>query len=548
MNSKKRGPVSPVLPVLSEHIRREGRPDAAAVKRLAEQLGVPSARVRGVISFFADLHAQPGAVRVCHGTSCLLAGCEQIHGAIASSMPCDKVYCLGYCDRSPAVLRPDGSVVAGLQPNEAASIFKTPVSDPSSVSVRCLLAEPIVTARISRGDHSSLNVARAAGVYEGLAKALERKPAEIIAAMKESGERGRGGAAYPTGEKWRICASAEADTKFVIANGDEGDPGSFIDRILMEQDPHALLEGLAICAYAVGAHEGVVFVRSEYPRAFQRVEQAVSEARSAGLLGQRVMGSDFAFDVTVFRGLGSYVCGEETAMLNAIEGRRGEVRVRPPYPATAGLHGKPTVVDNVETLLNVPWILTRGAEAFAALGTDASPGSKVMCLNWGFRQPGIVEVEFGTSLREVIEVAGGGSRDATPLAAVLLGGPMGNVLQPDAWDLPICYGAMAAQGVRLGHGGIVAVPYGSDFAALLRHWLGFMRDESCGKCVPCAIGSKRALEIAQDSARENALSRLSELCEVIRAGSLCAFGQLIPEAALEIVELLQRPISSGSSQ
>jgi NADH:ubiquinone oxidoreductase subunit F (NADH-binding) len=300
----------------------------------------------------------------------------------------------------------------------------------------------------------------------------------------------------------------------------------------MEEDPHSILEGAAIAAYAVGAKKAIVFVRSEYPRAIERMAWAIHEAQAAGLFSR----SPFDLDVTLFPGLGSYVCGEETAMLAAIEGRRGEVSPRPPYPAVSGLHGKPTVIDNVETLVNVPWIVTRGSERYAALGTAASSGTKALCLNRGFERPGIVEVEFGTPLREVVEVAAGGGRDGERLAAVLLGGPMGSCVPPGRWDVPICYGAMAAQGIDLGHGGLVALPESADFAGLLRHWLRFMRDESCGKCVPCAMGSRRAVEIAE-RLDEASLDRLRSLCDVVGAASLCAFGQFLPRPIRELVDL-----------
>jgi NADH:ubiquinone oxidoreductase subunit F (NADH-binding) len=521
---------------LRELIRHEQPSTAAAVERLAADVGLPPAAVRGVVSYYADLHQQAKALRVCAGTSCVLSGGNGLHRQLSAERPCETVYCVGYCDRSPAVLRADGTVVAGCTGIEASAILAAKAVDPRVPSIRSLVAEPIVTVRLCRGDHSRLDRARDAGVYDALEIALRRTPSELLEAIERSRVRGRGGAAYPTWKKWRICAGTESDARFVIANGDEGDPGSFVDRALMEEDPHALLEGLAICGYAVGAKAGVVFIRSEYPRALERVEAAVREARMAGILGEHVLGSAFSFDVTVFPGMGSYVCGEETAMLNAIEGRRGEVRLRPPYPATAGLSGKPTVVDNVETLANVPWIIRQGAEKFAAIGTAESAGTKALCLNRGFARPGIVEVEFGTSLRRVVEDDAGVGRDGKQLAAVLLGGPMGSVLVPEAWDVPICYDAMAKRGIQLGHGGIVAVPSDADFASLLRHWVRFMRDESCGKCVPCGIGSCCAVDLATDLERKDTRAALLRLCEVMRSASLCAFGQLTPEPVRELIE------------
>jgi NADH:ubiquinone oxidoreductase subunit F (NADH-binding) len=406
---------------------------------------------------------------------------------------------------------------------------------PAPTDVRCLAPEPIVTRRIGRGDFSRLADARGEGAWTALETALRRPPEAVLEAVAASGERGRGGAGFATGAKWRAAAAAPGP-RFVVANGDEGDPGSFVDRVLLESDPHGVLEGLALCAYAVGAADGVVFIRSEYPLATLRMEEAIREAEREGWLGTHVRGSGFSLRVRVFRGLGSYVCGEETALLNAIEGRRGEVRLRPPYPTEVGLFGRPTVVNNVETLANVPWIVERGAEAFAALGTPASRGTKALCLNATFPRPGVVEVPFGVSLRTVIEAAGGLPCDSAHLAAVLVGGPMGSVLLPEECDVPVCYAAMADRGIELGHGGLVGVPRGADLAALAVHLLGFMADESCGKCVPCRAGSARALALARSDWRGNAAS-IDRTLSVAAEASLCAFGQAMPAPIRRLLSL-----------
>jgi NADH-quinone oxidoreductase subunit F len=397
--------------------------------------------------------------------------------------------------------------------------------------VRSLAREPLATRRIARDDFSRLAAARAAGAYTVLERWRAEPPERLVDAIERSGEQGRGGAGFSTGAKWRAAARAAAPQRVVVANGDEGDPGSFVDRVLMERDPHAVLEGMALCAHALGAGEGIVYVRSEYPRARERMEVAVAEARAAGLLETGPPGSPRPFDVRVESGLGSYVCGEETALLAAVEGRRGEARPRPPYPAERGLRGLPTVVNNVETLVNVPAILEMGPEAYAALGTPGSRGTKALCLNRGFVRPGIVEVEFGTPLREVIEAGGGGRR---PLAAVLLGGPMGSLVAPEAWDVPVCYAAMAERGIRLGHGGLVAIPEDVDPALLLHHLLGFAARESCGRCVPCALGSARAVALAREGPAARA--RLARVLEVMEQASLCGFGQLVPGPIRELLE------------
>jgi NADH:ubiquinone oxidoreductase subunit F (NADH-binding) len=392
-------------------------------------------------------------------------------------------------------------------------------------AVRVAAREAVVLERLRSGDHASLATARSAGVYAAWLRARERPAAELLDAIERSGEQGRGGAGFPTGRKWRACAEADASPRYAVANGDEGDPGSFVDRVLMEHDPHAVLEGLALCAHAVGAQEAIVFVRSEYPRAADVIERSLQEA--GALLAP--------LRIRVVRGKGSYVCGEETALLNAIEGRRGEVRLRPPYPAQHGLWGRPTVVNNVETLVNVPWIVARGPDAYRALGTRECPGTKVICLNHGFARPGLLEVEFGTTLRRVIEELGGGGADGRRLRAVILGGPMGSVLAPGRWDEKISYGP----GSRLGHAGLVAVPEDADLAALVRHALEFMAHESCGRCVPCALGSQRALHLQGEP------ERLRELLALVADTSLCGFGQLVPGAVLDLLALGERGEAAG---
>lgn len=536
LNAHSRRAHSEALREIQVELCKTGSPDKDGIRRLAERLRMPTAAVRSSISYYVDLAEPNGAVRLCHGTSCQLAGAGELHERMAREAPCRTVFCLGYCDRSPALLRPDDGMVVECRESTIDAILAVE-SAPPPPSVRSAVAEPIVMRNVIRGDFSNIEKARDAGVYGALEGALRGEPGVLLETLTRSGHRGRGGAGFPAAAKWRACREAAGELKYVVANGDEGDPGSFIDRLLMELDPHSVLEGMALSAFAVGAREGVVFIRSEYPEAIRRMTQAVADAREAGVLGPSVLGSDFAFDVRVFPGKGSYVCGEETAMLNAIEGRRGEVRLRPPYPVQSGLWGRPTVVNNVETLVNVPWIVERGAEAYALLGTNACSGTKAICLNHGFERPGVVEVEFGTSLREVIEREGGGGRGGAEIEAVLLGGPMGSVVEPERWDAPICYSAMAERGLVLGHGGLVAVHAGTDWQGLLRHWLRFMAHESCGKCAPCRIGSKRALELANEPTKGGAGWReLERWLDVIADTSLCAFGQLMPRPMRQIVE------------
>jgi NADH:ubiquinone oxidoreductase subunit F (NADH-binding) len=494
----------------------------------------------GVTSFYADLHADPAALRICRGTSCWLAGGSALWELHAAERPCRPAYCLGWCDRSPALLRPDGSVASGARAQSADG--RDP--DGARPDVRCLAPEAVVTARIGRGSYASLDAARADGAYTALEQALRRPPEALLAEVEGSGQRGRGGGAFPTAAKWRACAAA-AGPRVVIANGDEGDPGSFVDRVLMEDDPHAVLEGLLLCAYAVGASEGIVYIRSEYPRAQQRMRDAIEQLERAGLAGARIPGGGFGCSLRVVSGHGSYVCGEETALLNAIEGRRGEVRLRPPYPSERGLHGLPTVVQNVETLAALPAIAARGGDWHARLGTDTCRGTIALCLNAGFARPGIVEVEFGTPLTAVLEQAGHAA-GGDALDAVWLGGPMGSVLLPRHWDVPVDYDAMAARGIRLGHGGLVALTRSADLAALFRNALAFARDESCGRCAPCRLGTERAhaLAGAAGGAPRDALMRLFELME---QASLCGFGQLVPGPLRELASYFpERVFGAGA--
>jgi len=485
-----------------------------------------AAHARGVRSFYRDLGASPGEARVCIGTACALAHARGEKAPLPAAAARREVHCLGHCDRGPAALTADGSLV--LPPGRAAR-----------PSLRAMTREPIVLARLLAGDHAELARARAAGVYGALASAVAAPDpaAAVLSEIERSGERGRGGAGFPTGAKWRACAEAARGrgvAPIVIANGDEGDPGSFIDRILLEEDPHAVLEGLALCALAVGAREAIVFVRSEYPRARARVEAALAQAREAGLLGDTKPGRLLPLDVRVVSGHGSYVCGEETALLRAIEGERGEASPRPPYPTAHGLHGRPTVVQNVETLVNAPFIVARGAAAYRAHGTAASPGTKVICLSGDFARPGAVEIELGTSLGAVVDEAG----SADGLRMIAVGGPMGSLVTPDAFDVALCEEPLRARGIALGHGGLVAIRADADLRSFLLRSLVFFADESCGRCMPCSLGSRRLLAQAQAGLAPGAdRDAFRRLLDTIAQTSLCAFGERVPVPLRELLAL-----------
>ena len=381
-------------------------------------------------------------------------------------------------------------------------------------------------------DPLSLDDYRQSGGYAGLARALEKTPADIVEAVVESGLRGRGGAAFPTGIKWRTVLNAPADQKYVAANADEGDSGTFADRLLMEADPFQLIEGMTICAIAVGASEGFIYLRSEYPKALRVLERAIATAQSANLLGDDILGSGRRFHLHVRVGAGAYICGEETSMLESLEGKRGMVRFKPPLPAIEGLFGKPTVVNNVLTLAAVTTVLAHGPEYYRDYGSGRSRGTLSVQLAGNIRRGGLVEVPFGVSLRELVEDFGGGTASGRPVRAIQVGGPLGAYLPASQWDTPLDYEAFAAAGAMLGHGGIVVFDDSVDMLQQARFAMEFCAAESCGKCTPCRIGSVRGVElidkIAGHANPQADLELLEELCETMEEGSLCAMGGLTP--------------------
>jgi formate dehydrogenase iron-sulfur subunit len=390
----------------------------------------------------------------------------------------------------------------------------------------------ITFGRVGVVDPRSLDDYTAHGGLAGLRRALGMQPGEVVAEVTDSGLRGRGGAAFPTGIKWRTVLDAAGPTKYITCNADEGDSGTFADRMLIEGDPFMLLEGMTIAGWAVGANDGFVYIRSEYPDAIEALRAAIAEAEANGWLGDDVLGSGFAFRIHVRVGAGSYICGEETAMLESLEGKRGVVRAKPPLPALEGLFGKPTVVNNVLSLATVPAILADGAAAYTALGTGRSRGTQVFQLAGNIARGGIVETAFGITLGELVNDLGGGSASGRPIRAIQVGGPLGSYLPSDRFDLPMDYEAFAAADALLGHGGIVVFDDTVDMAAQARFAMEFCAIESCGKCTPCRIGSTRGVElidkiVSGDDADSN-LAVLVDLCEVMADGSLCAMGGLTP--------------------
>ena len=374
----------------------------------------------------------------------------------------------------------------------------------------------------------------------GLKKALAMEPAAIVAAVVASGLRGRGGAGFPAGIKWRTVLGAEADQKYIACNADEGDSGTFSDRMIMEGDPYVLLEGMVIAGLAVGATEGYIYLRSEYPDAHVVLTSAIERARAAGWLGSDVLGSGKAFEVHVRLGAGSYVCGEETAMLESLEGKRGIVRAKPPLPALEGLWGKPTVVNNVMTLAAIPYILDQGGEAYAAYGTGRSLGTLPYQLAGNIKQGGLVEVPLGVTIRELLYDFGGGSATGRPIRAIQVGGPLGAYLPESKFDTPADYESLAAAGGLLGHGGIVAFDDTVDMSKMARYAMEFCAIESCGKCTPCRIGSVRGVEVVdrlvEGKSRKKDEALLRDLCETLTSASLCAMGGLTPLPVLSALD------------
>jgi len=487
--------------------------------------GLPEAAVHGVSTFYDDLVVPRGRrhVRVCTGTACYAAtadahvdelrdglGLQMGERLQDGSLSFGETVCLGFCHSSPAIR--DGDVIdAGT--DAVQRVLAGASREAPEPEWRSVLDEPVL---IVPGDWSGLEHALGA-----------HTPESLLAEVKAATVRGRGGAGFPAGDKWGFARASPGEQKFIVANGDEGDPGSYIDKYLMERNPALVLEGIALAGFAVGASHGFVLCRSEYPLSKPALDAAIDDARAAGMLGEHIAGSGFSFDITVLEGAGSYVVGEETALLACVEGLRGTVSARPPFPAQSGLYGMPTVVNNTETLANIPFIARRGADAYRELSPGATPGTKLVCFNERFAAPGVYEVRFGTTMRELCEEIAGGMRDGHELRALQIGGPLAGILPASLLDTPLEFDALAAVGCMVGHGGIVAFDERTDMRGLARHLLHFGANESCGKCFPCRIGLRRAHEMfAADAPVERA--PLEDLLEALELGSLCAHGGGMP--------------------
>jgi formate dehydrogenase iron-sulfur subunit len=424
-----------------------------------------------------------------------------------------------------------GFVDGGAHPKALGKIEDLPYlkNQQRMLFARCGIIQPL-----------SIEDYRAHGGLKGVARAIEIGPQAIVEEALASGLRGRGGAGFPTGVKWRTVAGVEADQKYIVCNADEGDSGTFADRMLMEGDPFALIEGMAIAAIAVGATKGFVYIRSEYPHAFRAFQAAIEKARKAGLLGPRILGSAYAFDIEVRLGAGAYICGEETSLLESLEGRRGQVRAKPPLPAIRGLFGKPTVINNVLSFASTPWILEHGGKAYAEYGMGRSRGTQPFQLAGNVRYGGLVELAFGATIRHLVEDFGGGAKSGRKVRAVQVGGPLGSYFPDRLLDTPLDYEAMLAAKGMLGHGGIVVFDDSVDLARQARFAFEFCAKESCGKCTPCRIGSVRGVEtvdkIVAGVDRDGNIELLRDLCAVLTDGSLCAVGGLTPMPVISALD------------
>ena len=506
-------------------------------------------------------------VLVCGGTGCTSSGSPQIMEALKNEIKRqgleDEVAvvetgCHGLCALGPImIVYPDATFYSMVQPGDVPEIVSEHLLEGRPVT-RLLYQETVSPTggikalsdtdfykkqhRIALRNCGVINPENieeyiGTGGYEALGKVLtEMTPDDVIQTLLDAGLRGRGGAGFPTGLKWKLCKQNDADQKYVCCNADEGDPGAFMDRSVLEGDPHAVLEAMAIAGYAIGANQGYIYVRAEYPIAVERLKIAIRQAREMELLGKNIFGTGFDFDIDLRLGAGAFVCGEETALMTSIEGKRGEPRPRPPFPAQKGLFGKPSILNNVETYANIPQIILNGPEWFASMGTEKSKGTKVFALGGKINNTGLVEVPMGTTLRTVIEEIGGGIPNGKKFKAAQTGGPSGGCIPAEHFDVPIDYDNLIAIGSMMGSGGLIVMDEDDCMVDIAKFFLEFTVEESCGKCTACRIGTKRMLEILTKITKGQAtmedLDKLEELCHYVKANSLCGLGQTAPNPVL----------------
>ena len=489
---------------------------------------------------------------------------QLVEAGLDSEIDVVKTGCFGFCSLGPImVIYPEGTFYHHVKVEDVAEIVETHLKGGQLVD-RLLYDIPGQNKKAPDMSHipffqkqkrvalrncgtinpENINEAIAHDAYQGLGRALtSMTPAEVIAEVEKSGIRGRGGAGFPTGKKWKFAAGYQAPEKYVVVNADEGDPGAFMDRSVLEGDPHSILEAMAIGGYAIGAQHGFIYVRAEYPIAVHRLEIAIAQARELGLLGENIMGSGFNFDVDIRLGAGAFVCGEETALLTSVEGKRGEPRPRPPFPAEKGLWGVPTFVNNVETLANIPVIFTKGGDWFASIGTAGSKGTKVFAMAGKVNNIGLVEVPMGTTLREMIYDIGGGIPNGKEFKAAQTGGPSGGCLPASALDTEIDFDTLVAAGSMMGSGGLIVLDETTCMVDIAKFYLEFTQDESCGKCPPCRIGTKRMLEILDKITRGEGtmedIDNLETLARTISSSALCALGQTAPNPILATLKFFR---------
>ncbi|MFB7929875.1 NAD(P)H-dependent oxidoreductase subunit E [Streptomyces sp. NPDC056039] len=549
-----------LLPGLHAINDRIGWISDGALDYLCRRLTVPPAEAYGVATFYAMFSVKPRpatVLQVCTDLACAASGAPELCTGIearlglGSGVTVERSPCLGLCERAPAALAiragdPVRTAVSAPATVERA-VLAASAPDSAPEEPPAALAVPqagqdglMLLQRVGLGDPASLDDYRAHGGYTALRRAFELGPAGVIREVTDSGLVGRGGAAFPTGRKWQATASQPDHPHYLVCNADESEPGTFKDRVLMEGDPYALVEAMTIAAYATGAHRGYLYLRGEYPRALRRLEHAIAQARARGLLGDDVLGQGYAFDIEIRRGAGAYICGEETALFNSIEGYRGEPRSKPPFPVEKGLFGKPTVENNVETLVNVLPILTMGAPAYAAIGTQRSTGPKLFCVSGSVERPGVYELPFGATLGELLTLAGA----SEGLRAVLLGGAAGGFVRADELDIPLTFEGTREAGTTLGSGVVMAFDDSVPLPRLLLRIAEFFRDESCGQCVPCRVGTVRqeeALHRIVERAGADAAGDITLLREVGRAmrdASICGLGQTAWNAVESAIDRL----------
>ena len=577
-----------LLPALHAAQDRVGWISRGALNYICRRLSVPPAEAWGVATFYHLFRTEPAppvVAHVCDDIACRLYGAESICQALANEPPSDewtwhRSPCLGQCDRAPAALilraGPSPSAETLVQITNAGEIitvagpgFSPAIGVPDSQpaphltrlkpspttglkpgattvaigSVGPGFSQATLLGRIGKADPTSLDAYRAHGGYRAQSRAFELGPEGVVAEVTASNLLGRGGAAFPTGRKWEAVAREPARPHYLVCNADESEPGTFKDRVLLEEDPFAIVEAMMIAAYATGCEQGYLYIRGEYPLARRRIQAAIDAARGAHLLGEHIKGSAFAFDIEIRRGAGAYICGEETALFNSIEGRRGEPRSKPPFPVQVGLFNRPTLVNNVETLANVPGILLAGGRAWAETGTQASTGTRLFCLSGHVGRPGLYEAPFGVTLGELIALAGGVANGRS-LQAVLLGGAAGTFVGHDALGLRLTFEDVRAAGATLGSGVVMVFDDTANIPDTLLRIAGFMRDESCGQCVPCRVGTVRQVEllermIAGRRSDDRQLGTLIELGQAMRDASICGLGQTASSAVESAIARLR---------